>query len=277
MNAIASQNLLVFQDGPRFKALTDLTGETVHETESASQILQYAVDALSGGRIALGRGTFSLDQPVTLADNIWLSGGGRATRLLVGDGNKTGVGLQCLGHKGVVISDLALTAGHNPDARVGIVVDNCGDCTVRDVFCVGFAEYGIWVRNNAFLNEIRGCSLAGNGKANLELPADLPLYNGIELQNAQGYNVTGNTVFNWGVAPRIGVGIREDDKSLRNTITGNNINYYEHGDVVAEGSESIVGHNISYRDKPYQSGDTAGTVVQSFQTELTERFIHEQL
>lgn len=44
-----------------------------------------------------------------------------------------------------------------------------GDCKVRDVFAVGFADYGIWVRNNSFLCEVRGCTLAGNDKANLYL------------------------------------------------------------------------------------------------------------
>ena len=93
--------------------------------------------------------------------------------------------------------------------------------------------------------------------------------------NAQGYNVTGNTVFNWDVAPRMRFGIREDGQSFRNTIIGNNINYYEEGDVLSEGVESVVGHNVSYKDKPYQSGESAGTVVQSFEAELTERFIAE--
>jgi hypothetical protein len=38
---------------------------------------------------------------------------------------------------------------------------------VRDVAVARFEEYGIWVRNNAFLCQIRGCSVAGNGVANL--------------------------------------------------------------------------------------------------------------
>ena len=59
------------------------------------------------------------------------------------------------------------------------------------------------------------------------------------------------------------------------TITGNNVNYYEHADVLSDGVDSVAGHNAGYKGKPYQSGDSAGTVVQSFEAELTERLIRE--
>ena len=49
------------------------------------------------------------------------------------------------------------------------MVDDCGDCKVRDIFAVGFSQYGIWVRGSSFLCEIRGCTLAGNKVANLYL------------------------------------------------------------------------------------------------------------
>jgi hypothetical protein len=38
----------------------------------------------------------------------------------------------------------------------------------------------------------------------------------------------------------------------------------------------VVEHNVSHKDKSYQSGDSAGTVVQSFEREPTERLIAEQ-
>jgi hypothetical protein len=117
----------------------------------------------------LGRGTFLLEEPVRLADDVHLRGSGRGTRLQVSEANRDGVGLLCEGLHGVAVSDLALTAGANEGAVAGVVLDDCGDCQVRDVFAVGFAHYGIWVRNNSFLCEVRGCKLGGNGRANLYL------------------------------------------------------------------------------------------------------------
>lgn len=411
MDSHLAQNLLILADGAQYRALTDVTHKTVYTSERATEVLQRAVDAMAGGgQVTLGRGTFTLDAAVDLVDKVWLRGSGRGTRLQVTSQSEASVGLRCTGRKGVVISDLAVTAGPDSLARTGVLIDDSGDCKVKDVFAVGFADYGIWVRNNAFLCEVRGCTLAGNGKANLyldhlargtygdfvpnlvtncivygggrgiecsraivlnivgcavyqtqdvayyvrntsnsvlisgcrsfqigshavvaedahefnlssnifcwhtghgvliqdcnwgtisgnefidsgsynpggpdhqtrfpELPDDVPLYNGVELVHAQGYSVTGNTVFNWGVCPRLGVGIHEDAQSYRNTITSNNVNYYERADIVSEGRETVVGHNISHKDRPYQSGESAGTVVQSFQTELTERFIREML
>ena len=49
------------------------------------------------------------------------------------------------------------------------------------------------------------------------------------------------------------------------------------GGEVRLGSGSIVRDNGGHKDKPHQSGESAGTVVQSFEAELTARFIAEQL
>jgi hypothetical protein len=109
------------------------------------------------------------------------------------------------------------------------------------------------------------------------LPQNLPSYDGICLQCAQGYSVTGNTILNWGVCPRLRYGIHEDSASFKNVFTGNNVNYYQNGDMLCQGQRSVVRNNVGNRDKPYQSGESAGTVVQSFERELTARFIAEQL
>jgi hypothetical protein len=100
---------------------------------------------------------------------VLLRGRGRGTRLVVGGAGGTGTGLLCESLKGVVLSDLAIIAGDGKEAAAGIVVDDCGDCQVRDVYVQGFAEYGIWMRNSSFLCELRSCKLAANGKANIYL------------------------------------------------------------------------------------------------------------
>jgi parallel beta-helix repeat protein len=403
---INAQNLNVFQDTNAYKVVADFTHITLYESANAADAIQHAVDAMAGGGcVTLGRGEFALDAPVLLRDQVWLRGGGRGTKLRIAGE----VGLLGESVKGVVVSDVALIAGGD-GAKAGVVLDDSGDCKVRDVFAAKFTDYGIWVRHNSFLCEVRGCSLAGNGKANLyfdhlergnygdflpnlatncmvyggakgvdcnrsivlnivgclvyqtgdiayhvrntsnsvlisgcrsfqitghavaveeshefnlssnifcwhtehgvyvkdcnwgtitgnevidtgsynsgekdtttkvsDVTEEVPLYIGIVLEGAQGFNVSGNTIFNWPVCPRMMYGVHEDAGSFGNSIVSNSINFYEHGDVLAEGKETVVASNVSYKDKPYQSPDAVGTTYQSFMTELTEKFIDEQI
>jgi hypothetical protein len=51
----------------------------------------------------------------------------------------------------------------------------------------------------------------------------------------------------------------------------------EDADIYAEGRASIASENIGHVDVPYQAGNTAATVVQSFEVVLTGIFIHEQV
>jgi hypothetical protein len=412
MSTALSQNLVIMQDGAYYKAFTDFTHELQHESARASETIQAAIDALAGagGEVILGRGVFRLDEEVRLADNIWLRGSGRGTKLRLDPTHKSGIGLSCTGLKGAVISDLALLGAECPEAVAGIVVDGCGDTKVRDVFAGSFGGYGIWVRNSSFLCEIRGCSLAGNRKAGIyldflregkygdyipnliancmiygggkgiearqtivlnivgcavyqtgdiayhihttsnsvlisgcrsfqisghavvvedthefnvssnifcwhtghgivirdaywgtiagnevidtgsynsgaknftttfdQLPADLPLFDAIRLEHVRGYNVTGNTIFNWHLAHKMGHGIIEDAVSYNNTITGNNVNYYQHADVLSLGRGSVTANNIGKGDYGYDDETGRGTKVQSFRQELTDQFIAEQM
>jgi hypothetical protein len=164
------QNLCIVQDDDvlgdfgLIKAITDITHEVVFQSASASKVIQWAIDALDGegGEIKINRGEYSLDEVVRLGDNVWLRGSGRGTKLLV----KGASGLLGKGVKGVEISNLGVIAADDK-ANAGIILDSCGDSKIRDVLAVGFTGYGIWMRNNTFLSEVRGCSLAGNHMANL--------------------------------------------------------------------------------------------------------------
>jgi parallel beta-helix repeat protein len=165
------QNIEVAQDGATFVALTDLTRELVAQSPNAGAVMQSAIDALAatGGVVTIGPGLFPIAAPIRLADQVWLRGGGRATRLVVEPANEAGIGLLGSGVSGAVVSDLALQPAQSQGGVAGIVLDACGDCKLRGVFCADFAGYGIWARNSSFLCEIGGCSLAGNAKANLYL------------------------------------------------------------------------------------------------------------
>jgi hypothetical protein len=165
------QNFVVVQEGPRYRALAELTHDALRDGPDASAVIQAAVDALGddGGTVTLGRGAFQLAEPVRLPSRVWLRGSGRATRLVVGATNAEGVGILAYGAHGAVISDLSLQPADAGGGVAGLVLEGCGDSAVRGVFCAGFGRYGVWVRGSSFLCQIESCSLAGNAAANLLL------------------------------------------------------------------------------------------------------------
>jgi hypothetical protein len=104
------------------------------------------------------------------------------------------------------------------------------------------------------------------------VPPDVPLYNGIDLSDSRGFNISGNTVFNWPQARKMQVGIREDKGCYDNNIVGNTVNYFEKAGILAEGTGTRVSDNMIEADRPYH-GNPNGEMIQSFQAELTSQFI----
>ncbi len=211
-----TQNLYVRRDGGAVKATAAGTGEAVFESRGDHEALQRAIDAQAdgGGEVTLGRGDFVLDEPLRLASNVTLRGGGRGTRLRVGKGNTAGVCVLGEGVDGAVVADLALNGAGPGEARSGVVLDDCGDCTLRGLFAVGFAEHGLEVRNNSFLCHVHGCSLTDNARAGLafrqlardgragdyvpNMVSDCTVYGGqtgIECERAIVVNITGCQAF----------------------------------------------------------------------------------
>jgi hypothetical protein len=404
------QNMYVVQDGVVYTALTDLTREVVHSSPSASAAVQSAINALAGtgGVVILGRGIFRVAEPIRLASQVCLRGSGRGTRLVVDPANQDGIGLLGQGVAGVVVADLAVI-DESQRAVAGIVLDACGDCKLHGLFCADFGDYGIWLRNSSFLCQVSGCSLAGNGTANLfldtlrageygnfipnlvtncviygggkgiecqraialnivactmhqtkraalhihsrshsvaisgtrtyqisgdavliedshefslagsvlcwhtghgvavraacwgtitgnqitdsgsynpgapdrtltfdALPSDLPLHNGIDLRNVKGYQISGNTIFNWSAAPPLGYGVYEDDLCFKNSIIGNSVNFFTNAAIHSAGQQSITRDNLDHAEQPYNDMQTvidAQRKLQSFEPALTERFI----
>lgn len=209
------QDYRVARKGEVFLVVGAVDGVTLFESKQAHLAIQHAIDSLedTGGQVMVSRGDYPLDEPIMMEDRVHLSGSGRATRLLVSEANAKGRGIVCRDINGFVISDLTLSAGENPKAKTGLLIDNCGDSKVRDIFAVGFARYGISIVNDSFLNEITGCHLAGNKKANLfakdlmrgtygdfipNLVANCMIYGGgkgIELNRVNVMNIIGCSVY----------------------------------------------------------------------------------
>ena len=413
MNAEIAENLVVLKSASGYRAMTQFTHEVIEEADNAHTVLQAAANMMAdtGGQVLLSRGVFALDKALLLGDNVELCGCGRGTKLICTSPSDEAV-LNCRSTKGVVIRDLAVIGAKRPaDGAVGtgVLLDGAGDCRIIDVFCAGFEQHGIWVRNSSFLCEIRGCSLAGNGVANLfldglergsygdyipNLVTNCTIYGGgkgidcnrtivlnivacvvyqtndvayhvrntsnsvlisgcrsfqitgnavvaenshefnlssnifcwatghgvviddcfwgticgneiidvgslnpggdnfkfaaknlgqhepfrgIDLRHVRGYNISGNTIFNWSVCPPMEYGIYEDNASYQNTITGNNVNYYTRSDIVSQGYGSIVANNIGRAERPFNDETNEPNVIQTFRQELTEALIAEQM
>ena len=154
-----------------------------------------------------------------------------------------------------------------------------------NIFC-WHIEDGVVIRNSHW-GTICGNELIDSGSYNSgvedrtatweQFPKRLPPYSGLKLLNAHGYNVSGNTIFNWGVCPPMEYGVFEDEQSVKNNITGNSINFFVKGDVLSLGRESAVSNNIGYADRPHQ--DRAGLQhwFQTFRTEMKDQFLADQL
>jgi hypothetical protein len=71
-------------------------------------------------------------------------------------------------------------------------------------------------------------------------------------------------------------GVCEDDRSFKNSIIGNSVNFYVDSAVQSAGQQSIARDNIAHAEPPYNDMQTAIDAqrkVQSFDQALTERFI----
>ena len=103
------------------------------------------------------------------------------------------------------------------------------------------------------------------------------------LNNVIGYHVGGNSIYNWGVVPRMKYGIEEDSLSYNNIIKDNCINYFDLEAVRSMGKGTIVKDNISEGEIPYtrlkrltdkdNRKRFETSIIQSYQTELTDEFI----
>lgn len=147
------------------------------------------------------------------------------------------------------------------------------NCT-GNIFCWHTRE-GILLRDVRW-GVVAGNEVIDNGSFNPDAPDQtlrfdalgaLPALSGIVLENCQGINVSGNTVFNWPQGTRMGTPIREDAAGLANVIQGNYANYYAAAaPVEALGRDGLVAHNHGIGPEPHISS-SAYPLIQSFQPE----------
>lgn len=121
-------------------------------------------------------------------------------------------------------------------------------------------------------------TLAGNQIVDTASPEDgappAELRAGIELRGARGYQVSGNTIFNWGVAPPMSHGVWEDAASADNSVVGNSANYFAGDAARCEGRGTLCRDNQGLAERPYNLAPGAALPeLQRFRRELTAEFL----
>jgi hypothetical protein len=162
-----------------------------------------------------------------------------------------------------------------------VVVEDTDEFNLSsNIFC-WHTEHGVVVRR-ARWGAIVGNEIIDTGSYNTtavnftdtqdQVPPDFTNCIGLDLDDVHGYNITGNTIFNWGVCPPMQVGIRENGACFSNIIGNNNINYFLDAPLTSQGRETIVGPNQGYAEAAHQVR-SMGNVLQTFRPQRTLDFI----
>ncbi len=165
-----AEDLDLYQNDNTFVARGQISGDVLTENSSAAVTIQTAIDWLAesgGGEVALQRGVYPLDQPVSLRDRTTLRGKGSSTRLVATPANEAGTAVLMQTLKAAELSDLLVEPASPNQGTAGVVIDNSGACRVSKVKVQGFRDHGLWLRNNSFLCEIVSSEFVDNGVANV--------------------------------------------------------------------------------------------------------------
>jgi hypothetical protein len=202
--------LIVPQAGG-FALLNEWDRREVARYAGAADALQDAADraaAAGGGSVRLVSGTYALDRPVRLGDQVSVVGAGRST-LLLGTGEAALIADTV---KGVRVRDLRVRPGA-AGCQSGVVFHAVGDGQMEGLITERMGDYGLWVRKNSFLCSLRGCSVAGSGKVGIFLQrlaegragdfipnavSDCVVYGGgkgLECERAIVVNITGTLFY----------------------------------------------------------------------------------
>lgn len=158
-----------------------------------------------------------------------------------------------------------------------------------NIFC-WHTGHGIAVHGSRW-GTITGNELIDNGSHNPggpnfatqfdQLPSQPPNLDGIHLADVYGYTVTGNAIFNWGAAGKMGVGIREHANCRDNVISSNNVNYYATDVTELAGRRTVGVNNMGYADEPHKPPPPHrwphNVAIQSFQPELIQEAARSML
>ncbi len=158
---------------PRAEGGTTLNEMGKVVQEKTGEAIQKAINEVArkgGGVVFLPSGTYHLESPVTLRDNIALRGEGRAT-VLKRVKSKAFTVIQGFGLEGVIIENLAVDGNRFPEGELetskrrslyGITLSGCDNCKV--INCAAYACAAMGISDSGGLNvQFIGCDSYNNG------------------------------------------------------------------------------------------------------------------
>lgn len=164
-------------------------------------------------------------------------------------------------------------------------VDRSDELNVSsNIFC-WHTEHGLHVTDTCW-GVVSANNFIDNGSYNsgtkdlettpADIPKDVPLFCGVQLSGCKGFNVAGNTIFNWQQALKMRHGIELDAACEACSISHNNVNYYQGEAVLDASREGMILNNVGVADKPHHPIPPQGRdFVQSFRPEVIDGFIDE--
>jgi hypothetical protein len=169
-----------------YQVIQQDNGELLFQEKDAGSALQKAIDLIpiQGGKILLSTGIYKLNSTVKLKSGISLEGMGFATVFDISGMDRDSVAFYLKDLNSVSLDNFAVKSNKNDSGVSGILADQCGSCNFFDLSFVNLGRYGIWLRNDTFLSEIRGCRFAGIKES------------GIFLENLNGQGRGGDFVPN---------------------------------------------------------------------------------
>ena len=163
-----NERLIVSKDGDAFRLKGSFSGTDYHRADTATASLAKAVELTpqAGGEVFLEPGTYPLDEPVRLKSHMTL--GGAAGAVLTSAPSWAGeAAVVCEGLDNARIEGVEVRGDEEGRMTAGIILEDCGDCAVRNVRCHRLKGYGVWIRNGSFLCTVEGCSVHECERANV--------------------------------------------------------------------------------------------------------------
>ena len=169
------QSYVVYQQGGRTIVRGRIDNHILVQDKRAGVALQTVMRTLEsqgGGKALIEPGVYIIESPVRIPSQVTVAGSGRATVLKLGQANTAGVVFMVHTKEAVVVSDLTLQGVSHNDVSAGIVLHHCGDCEVRNIYARDFSGYGVWVRDNSFMNKLLQNTTSGNNRAGTYLQSN---------------------------------------------------------------------------------------------------------
>ncbi len=165
-----SCDFIIHKKGDQTIAKSSYEDKVIISDQNSSKVINHIVEIVKekkGGEIRLGTGVYEIDSPIHLPSLVSLRGRGRNTILKLSPLNQEGIILKVSQGESIVISDLTCQGIPGGKDSNGIVIEDSGDCEIRNVHSRDFDGCGLMLRGNSFMNKIINLTTSANKRAGI--------------------------------------------------------------------------------------------------------------